>query len=169
MMVWAVLALLGFAIPWHYNLAFMAASGGSFSLPAFLAGGFANPAAASLSADLSIGGRKRQVLLQAPKNGFFYVIDRLNGHLISAEPFARTNWASRIDLATGRPQENSDARFPEGKTFEIWPSPGGAHNWLFLNWHLWFITPFLGVTILLPTEDRFLATRTRYLFPEYSR
>ncbi len=59
-------------------------------------------------------GVSRPVLMQAPKNGFFYVIDRENGHLISAERFAENvNWAERIDIATGRPVENPAARFPE--------------------------------------------------------
>jgi len=81
-------------------------------------------------ADLRIGGRTRKVLIQAPKNGFLYVIDRTNGKLISAEKIARVTWASRIDPATGRPVETPDARFPEGKSFELWPSERGAHSWM---------------------------------------
>src|SRR3546814_3950669 len=56
-------------------------------------------------ATLEIDGAPRKALLQAPKNGFFYVIDRTNGKLISAEPFAKVTWASKIDLTTGRPVE----------------------------------------------------------------
>ena len=52
-------------------------------------------------ADLAIDDRPRQVIMTAPKNGFFYVIDRISGKLISAEPFAKVTWASKIDLATG--------------------------------------------------------------------
>ncbi len=81
-------------------------------------------------ADLKIDGRSRKVLMQAPKNGFFYVLDRITGKLISAEPFAKVTWASRIDLVTGRPVETPGARYPNGSTFELWPSPEGAHNWL---------------------------------------
>ncbi|KHK92761.1 PQQ-dependent dehydrogenase, methanol/ethanol family [Novosphingobium malaysiense] len=81
-------------------------------------------------ADLDIGGKRRQVLMTAPKNGFFYVIDRTNGKLISAEPFVKVTWAKRIDLNTGRPVEDPDARYPDGKTFVMWPSPVGAHTWL---------------------------------------
>ncbi|WP_235538474.1 PQQ-dependent dehydrogenase, methanol/ethanol family [Sphingomonas sp. Root710] len=81
-------------------------------------------------ADLTIDGKPRQVLMTAPKNGFFYVIDRTNGELISAEPFVKVSWASRIDRATGRPIEHPDARYPDGKTFTMWPSPVGAHTWL---------------------------------------
>src|SRR3546814_899854 len=57
-------------------------------------------------ADLSIDGRIRKVLMTAPKNGFFYVLDRTNGRLISADPIAKVTWASHIDLKTGRPVEN---------------------------------------------------------------
>lgn len=79
--------------------------------------------------DLRIGGRERKALVTAPKNGFFYVIDRLTGELISAEPFAKVTWASRIDLKTGRPVEHPHARYPAGKTFLMWPSSIGAHSW----------------------------------------
>lgn len=79
-------------------------------------------------ADLTIEGKVRKVLLQAPKNGFFYVIDRLTGEFVSAAPYAKVSWASRIDLKSGRPVENSGARYPNGSTAEIWPSGWGAHN-----------------------------------------
>lgn len=81
-------------------------------------------------AELTLDGKQRQVLITAPKNGFFYVIDRMTGKLISAEPFAKVTWASKIDRATGRPVENPQARFPNSSTFEFWPSPMGAHSWM---------------------------------------
>lgn len=81
-------------------------------------------------ADLTIDGKLRHVLMTAPKNGFFYVIDRTNGKLISAEPFVKVTWAKGIDKRTGRPIEVPDARYPDGKTFTMWPSPVGAHTWL---------------------------------------
>lgn len=81
-------------------------------------------------AELTIDGQQRKVIMTAPKNGFFYVIDRTNGKLISAEPFVKVNWASHIDLETGRPVENPAARFPDGSTFVMWPGPVGAHSWL---------------------------------------
>jgi quinohemoprotein ethanol dehydrogenase len=81
-------------------------------------------------ADLTIDGRPRKVLLQAPKNGFFYVIDRTDGKLISAQPYVPVTWASRIDLATGRPVEVSGARYDQGKPASVAPSPLAAHNWL---------------------------------------
>ncbi|SFR89021.1 quinohemoprotein ethanol dehydrogenase [Sphingomonas jatrophae] len=78
-------------------------------------------------ATLEIDGRPRDVVMQAPKNGFFYVLDRDTGKLISAEKFAPANWATRIDKATGRPVETPFARFPGGKPVVIYPSPVGAH------------------------------------------
>ncbi|MGE4410832.1 MAG: PQQ-dependent dehydrogenase, methanol/ethanol family [Sphingobium sp.] len=77
---------------------------------------------------LTIDGKKRDVLLHAPKNGFYYVIDRATGKLISAEKFGPVNWADKIDLETGRPIENPDARYPDGKPFLMFPFPYGAHG-----------------------------------------
>ena len=79
-------------------------------------------------ATLPIDGKPRKVLMHAPKNGFFYVIDRETGKLISAEKFAKVTWAERIDLATGRPVEAAGARYGNGETL-IWPGTRGAHNW----------------------------------------
>ena len=81
-------------------------------------------------ATLNIAGKPRQVLIEAPKNGFLYVIDRVSGQLISADPIAKVTWASGIDSKTGRPIENSAARYPDGRSFELWPGPNGAHTWL---------------------------------------
>lgn len=81
-------------------------------------------------ATLRIDGRERRVLIQAPKNGFVYVIDRANGQLISAEPHAKVTWASRIDLETGRPVENPGVRYHGRGMFELWPGATGAHSWL---------------------------------------
>ena len=74
---------------------------------------------------------RRKVLLHAPKNGFFFVIDRTDGELIAAEPFVEgINWATGYDLDTGRPIENPEARFYKtGKTFISVPGALGAHNW----------------------------------------
>ena len=78
-------------------------------------------------ADLVIDGRERKVLMQAPKNGFFYVIDRETGEFLSAEPFVKTTWATHYD-ENGRPVENPDARATD-KPYEQVPSAYGAHNW----------------------------------------
>jgi len=80
-------------------------------------------------ATLKIGGKPRKVIMQAPKNGFFYVLDRVTGELISAEPFAKVNWASHIDLKTGRPVELPGVRYEDGPSI-VWPGAEGAHNWL---------------------------------------
>ncbi len=86
--------------------------------------------------DLEIAGRPRKVIAQAPKNGFFYVLDRLTGELLSANAFADDiNWATGVDLATGRPIETPIARYgknPEGAF--IAPGPVGAHNWFPMSW-----------------------------------
>jgi quinohemoprotein ethanol dehydrogenase len=79
-------------------------------------------------ADLTIAGRARKVILHAPKNGFFYVIDRTTGKLISAEPFTHTTWATRIDPDTGRPVEVEGARYERGVA-TVSPGPLGGHNW----------------------------------------
>lgn len=81
-------------------------------------------------AELPIDGQPRKVLMQAPKNGFFYVLDRETGKLLSATPFATLNWASGVDLETGRPKINPDAYYSAtGKPWLALPSPYGAHNW----------------------------------------
>jgi PQQ-dependent dehydrogenase (methanol/ethanol family) len=79
-------------------------------------------------ADLTIDGKVRKVLMQAPKNGFFYVIDRTNGKLISAEPYAPQNWAERIDLESGRPVEKPEARYADAP-YLVYPAGIGAHAW----------------------------------------
>lgn len=79
-------------------------------------------------ATLDIKGKQRKVLMQAPKNGFFYVLDRATGKLISAEKYGKATWAERIDLKTGRPVEMPNIRYESGDV-TIWPSSVGAHNW----------------------------------------
>ena len=79
-------------------------------------------------ATFDIGGQPTPVMLHAPKNGFFYVIERRTGRLLSAEKFVPANWAERIDLATGRPLETPGARF-ETEPFPATVGGAGAHNW----------------------------------------
>ena len=67
--------------------------------------------------------------MQAPKNGFFYVLDRVTGELLSAEKFGKVTWASHIDMETGRPVETEYADYQKNGGSYIWPSPYGAHNW----------------------------------------
>jgi quinohemoprotein ethanol dehydrogenase len=79
-------------------------------------------------ADLEIEGEIRKVILHAPKNGFFYVLDRTDGELISAEAFVEVTWASHVDPETGRPVEVPGARYEDGEAF-VTPGPYGAHSW----------------------------------------
>jgi len=109
-------------------------------------------------ADLQIDGKTRKVAMQAPKNGFFYVVDRENGRLISAKPFVPMSqaldtpqgtpisWAYAIDPVTGRPLENPEARY-RGKPALVRPGPSGAHNW-----HPMSYSPQTGL-VYLPAQD----------------
>ncbi len=81
-------------------------------------------------ADLIIAGEVRKVLMQAPKNGFFYVLDRITGKLISAEPFVPVTWASHVNLETGRPAVNPQAQYwLTQQPALVSPSWMGGHNW----------------------------------------
>jgi quinohemoprotein ethanol dehydrogenase len=80
-------------------------------------------------ANLRFGGETRHVLMQANKNGFYYVLDAASGKLLSAEKFIPADWAERIDLATGRPVESVTARYHQGKASTQMPAPVGGHNW----------------------------------------
>lgn len=98
-------------------------------------------------ADLTIEGKPRKVLMQAPKNGFFYVLDRTNGKFISAEKYvSAVNWATGIDKATGRPIEAPGARYE--KTLHLSnPGPLGAHNW-----HPMAFSPKTGL-VYIPAQE----------------
>ena len=117
-------------------------------------------------ATLRIDGQVRRVLMQAPKNGFFYVIDRDSGTLLSAKnivPMARTadtpagqpiSWAYGIDLTTGRPLENPEARYLDGTTAVVHPVGPGAHGWQPMAF-----SPQTGLAYL-PLQDYAIACRT---------
>jgi quinohemoprotein ethanol dehydrogenase len=79
-------------------------------------------------ADLQIAGQPRSVLLHAPKDGFFYVLDRATGKLLSAKNYVPNTWASHVDLETGRPAVNPDVHLAE-KPVLLTPGYGGGHNW----------------------------------------
>ena len=79
-------------------------------------------------ADLTLDGQPRKVLLHAPKDGFFYVLDRSNGTLLSAKGYVPNTWASHVDPKTGRPVVFPDAHLAE-KPKLLTPGYGGAHNW----------------------------------------
>ncbi len=97
-------------------------------------------------ADLEIDGQRREVLMQAPKNGFFYVLDRATGELISAEKFVEITWATHVDPETGRPVETEGARYSEKPVFTL-PSPLGAHNW-----HPMSYSPLTGL-VYIPVQE----------------
>ncbi len=82
-----------------------------------------------MTADLTINGEKRHVVMQAPKNGFFYVLDATSGKLISAEKYAGVNWAEKIDVATGRPVDNAATRYLKGGLSRLSAGPNGGHTW----------------------------------------
>ncbi|MDH5619982.1 MAG: PQQ-binding-like beta-propeller repeat protein, partial [Gammaproteobacteria bacterium] len=96
-------------------------------------------------ADLDIGGEPRKVLMQAPKNGFFYVLDRRNGELLSADKYVNVNWATGIG-EDGRPIEAPNARYTDGP-FLIMPSVLGGHNW-----HPMAYNPSRKL-VYMPTQD----------------
>jgi quinohemoprotein ethanol dehydrogenase len=79
-------------------------------------------------ADLNINGKTRKVIMQANKDGFYYVLDRINGEFISAQPFSKVTWAKGIDQKTGKPIVNPDSHYGK-EAMQIFPGGGGAHNW----------------------------------------
>jgi PQQ-dependent dehydrogenase (methanol/ethanol family) len=97
-------------------------------------------------ADLDFDGVTRKVIVQAPKNGFFYVLDRETGELLSADPFVNITWATHVDPETGRPVEVEGARYRDGPELVI-PAPYGAHNW-----HPMAFSPDTGL-IYIPAQD----------------
>jgi quinohemoprotein ethanol dehydrogenase len=84
--------------------------------------------------------------MQAPKNGFFYVLDRETGELLSAEPYVPINWAKGIDKQTGRPIENPGVRYVEGGVLQR-PGPLGGHNWQPMSY-----SPRTGL-VYIPASD----------------
>jgi quinohemoprotein ethanol dehydrogenase len=83
-----------------------------------------------IMADIQIEGRTRKVIMQAPKSGVFYILDRTNGQFISAEPFVPVNWVTGFDKKNnGKPIINPDAFYDQKKRVVIYPGGGGAHNW----------------------------------------
>jgi quinohemoprotein ethanol dehydrogenase len=109
-------------------------------------------------AELEIDGQPRKVLMQAPKNGFFYVLDRATGELISADNYVPVTWASGIDPETGRPIEAPEARWGStGVPALVAPGPGGAHNWQPMAFSadtgLVYIPVSLGAFPFIPEAD----------------
>jgi quinohemoprotein ethanol dehydrogenase len=97
-------------------------------------------------ADLELGGKRRAVLMQAPKNGYYYVLDRATGELLSATPYAFVSWARGIDPKTGRPLVDARADYDRGPAL-VFPSETGAHAWQPMAFD-----PVHGVTFLPAIE-----------------
>ena len=112
-------------------------------------------------ADLEIEGELRKVLMQAPKNGFFYVIDRLTGEFITAEPYVPVTWASKIDPATGRPVLTESADYSETAQLTF-PAPYGGHNW-----HPMAFSPDTGLVYIPAQEIPFVYSQDESF--EYAR
>jgi len=95
-------------------------------------------------ADVTIDGKLRHVIMQAPKNGYFYVLDRKTGEFISGAPLQKITWAKGLDPKTGRPIINSEAHYGTTGTM-IWPGPGGGHVWQGMSYNpqtqLVYVTP----------------------------
>jgi quinohemoprotein ethanol dehydrogenase len=98
-------------------------------------------------AELTIDGVKTKVLMQAPKNGFFYVLDRTSGKLLSAKNFVPVNWASHIDLATGRPVENKENLYSDTEGKVVIPAHFAAHNWQPMSF-----SPLTGL-VYIPAQE----------------
>src|SRR5438552_7609255 len=108
-----------------------------------------------LLADMTINGRQRKVIMQANKNGFYYVLDRVTGAFISAQPFATVTWAKGIDPETGRPIINPEAHYDNGGgTVTVQPGAGGGHNWSPMSFN-----PNLGL-VYIPTTTTSSGTYT---------
>jgi quinohemoprotein ethanol dehydrogenase len=98
-------------------------------------------------ADIALSGVRRRVLMTAPKNGFFYILDRATGEFLSAEKFVRVNWASHVDRATGRPVVTKDAWYQHEPKL-VFPSNDGGHNWMPMSY-----SPKAGLAFI-PTIDK---------------
>ncbi|QHJ87401.1 PQQ-dependent dehydrogenase, methanol/ethanol family [Aequoribacter fuscus] len=99
-------------------------------------------------ADMEFDGRMRKVIMQAPKNGFFYVIDRETGEFISAEKYTMATWATHVDPESGRPVEAPEARYEEtGVPNFQFPHPLGGHNW-----HPMSYSPDTGL-VYIPAQE----------------
>jgi len=92
--------------------------------------------------DLKIGGKTRKVIMHSPKDGFFYVLDRVTGELLSADPITKINWTTGIDSKTGKPNVNPAARYGK-ETVRVLPGPSGGHVW-----PPWSYSPITGLVYI---------------------
>jgi quinohemoprotein ethanol dehydrogenase len=110
------------------------------------------------TADVEIAGAMRHVVMQAPKNGYFYVVDAKSGELISAEPYvAGVNWTKGIDRKTGKPIPNPEADYgTTGKGALVSPFYGGAHNWQPLSF-----SPVTGLVYIPANQSSYAFVASR--------
>ena len=113
-------------------------------------------------ADLEIEGRPRKVLIQAPKNGYFWVIDRETGEFISAEPYVTVTWSKGVD-ASGRPIADPEFDYHESPKL-IHPGPAGGHNWHPMSFH-----PGTGLVYIPAFDIPMLFTRDHAFTPRAGR
>ncbi len=108
-------------------------------------------------ADIELDARRRQVVMQAAKNGFYYVLDRASGELLSAHNFAFVNWTRGIDAGTRRPILDPRADYDRGPAL-VFPSEGGAHSWQPMAYDpgrgMVFIPVMEAGNVVLETSDR---------------
>lgn len=115
-------------------------------------------------AEIEFHGATRNVIMQAPKNGFFYVLDRMTGELLAADKFMPVTWATHVDMITGRPVEAPGVRDTEEDQLII-PGPSGSHNW-----HPMSYSPETGY-VYIPAKissgvyrDDFITTRRKVIW-----
>jgi quinohemoprotein ethanol dehydrogenase len=101
--------------------------------------------------DLPIGGKTRQVIMHAPKSGFFYVLDRLTGEVLSADPFTKVSWASGLEPKTGKPNVNAGARYGT-EAVRVMPAIGRS-------WQPWTYSPMTGLVYFQAFAGESLAFR----------
>ena len=105
--------------------------------------------------ELEIEGKQRKVLMQAGKNGFFYVLDRTSGELLSANNFVPVTWASHIDMTTGRPVEIEENLYGVEESRRVTPGPFGAHVW-----HPMSYSPKTGLVYIPAQENVYSYSRS---------
>ena len=110
-------------------------------------------------AEVTIKGQPRKVIMQASKNGFFYVLDRTNGKFISGQPYVKVSWAKGLDEATGRPIVNADAWYDKTSSATVQPGPNGGHNWAPMSFNpttgLVYVPATSGTTFNYATDPNF--------------
>ena len=111
-------------------------------------------------ADLKIDGKVRKVIMQAPKNGYFYVLDRKTGKFISGMPYVKVTWSTGLDPKTGRPHEAPGMRY-ETKEVVVSPGPAGGHAWQAMSYN-----PNTGLVYLPALDSNFTYIATKEFKPE---